>query len=52
MAKIFDAMYYPFRNQEWGHAQDVVYFADADYSREASAMAFAEEIGQAGHSAP
>lgn len=52
VAKIFDAMYYPFRNQEWGHAQDVVYFTDVDYSREASAMAFAEEIGQAGHSAP
>lgn len=52
VAKIFDAMYYPFRNQEWGHAQDVVYFADVDYSREASAMAFAEDIGQAGHSAP
>lgn len=52
VAKIFDAMYYPFRNQEWGHAQDVVYFADVDYSREASVMAFAEEIGQAGHSAP
>lgn len=52
VAKIFDAMYYPFRNQEWGHAQDVVYFADVDYRCEASAMAFAEDIGQAGHSAP
>lgn len=52
VAKIFDAMYYPFRNQEWGHAQDVVYFADVDYSREASAMALAEEVGEAGRSAP
>ncbi|KAG8157196.1 hypothetical protein KVR01_012904 [Diaporthe batatas] len=52
VAKIFDAMYYPFRNQEWGHAQDVVYLADVDYSREASAMALAEEIGEAGRSAP
>ena len=44
VAKIFHSMYYPFRNQEWGHAQAVVYVADVDYSREPSAMAFAEEM--------
>lgn len=52
VAKIFDAMYYPFRNQDWGRAQDVVYFVDIDYSLEASGLEYAEEIGQAGQSAP
>ncbi|KAI1738462.1 hypothetical protein F4680DRAFT_424858 [Xylaria scruposa] len=37
MAKIYDSLYYPFRNTLYGPPNDVVWKADMDYSREAAA---------------
>lgn len=52
-AKIFDPMYYPFQMKEFpGHPQHVSYKADREYSREASALSYATQLGLAGGFVP
>lgn len=52
-AKIFDPMYYPFETEEFpGHPEDLSYNADREYSREASALSYATQVGLAGGFVP
>lgn len=52
-AKIFDPIHYPFETKEFpGHPQDISYNADREYSREASALSYATQVGLAGSFVP
>lgn len=52
VAKIYDPLYYGFKRDYGPAPRNVVMEADKDYSREAAAYKYLEEIGQTGSFAP